>query len=90
MAFLQAWWASFRRLASSEFYQMLSFLQSNFRIGQAASYDLDLVITEWTSFASTSMSSFKEGTGTGGKIPSLNWNDRRSRRVFLCFYSAIF
>ena len=22
-------------------------------------------------------------------LPS-NWNDRRSRRVFLCFYSAIF
>ena len=24
------------------------------------------------------------------KIKPLNWNDRRSRRVFLCFYSAIF
>ena len=23
-------------------------------------------------------------------MKSVNWNDRRSRRVFLCFYSAIF
>ena len=69
MAFLQAWRASFRRLASSEFHQMVSFLRSDFRIGQAASYDL--VITEWTLFASTSMSSFEEGTG--GKIRSLNF-----------------
>ena len=36
------------------------------------------------------MSSFEEGTGTSAKICSFNWNDRRSRRVFLCFYSAIF
>ena len=38
MAFLQARRASFRGLASSEFHQMLSFFQSDFRIGQAASY----------------------------------------------------
>ena len=40
MAFLQAWRVSLRRLASSELQQMLSFLQSDFRKGQAASYDL--------------------------------------------------
>ena len=40
MAFLQARRASFQRLASSELHQMLSFAQSNFRTGQAASYDL--------------------------------------------------
>ena len=40
MAFLQAWRASFQSLASSEFHQMLSFLQSDFHIGQSASYDL--------------------------------------------------
>ena len=40
MAFLQARQASFRRLAGSEFYQMLPFLRIDFRIGQAASYDL--------------------------------------------------
>ena len=26
----------------------------------------------------------------GAVAHSINWNDRRSRRVFLCFYSAIF
>ena len=39
MAFLQAQRVFFRRLASSEFHQMLSFLQSDSRIGQAALYD---------------------------------------------------
>ena len=68
MAFLQARRASFRRLASSEFHQMFSFLRIDFRI---ASYDL--VITEWASFASTPMSHFEEGTGTGRKISAFNF-----------------
>ena len=58
MVFRQTQRASFRRLASSKFQQMLSFLRSEFRIGQVASYDF--VITKWTLFASTSMSSFEE------------------------------
>ena len=74
MAFLQARRASFQRLASSEFHQTLSFLQSDFRIGQAASYDL--VITEWTLFASTSMSSVEEGNG--GKIRACNFISKSS------------
>ena len=78
MDFLQARPASFRRLASSEFHQMLSFLRSNFRIGQAASYDL--VITERTLFASTSMSSFEERTG--GKIRSFNFYSSSSTYLF--------
>ena len=41
---------------------MVSFVRSDFRIGQAASYDL--IITKCTLFSSTSMSSFEEGTGT--------------------------
>ena len=65
-AFLQSRWASFRTLASSEFHQILFSLWSDFRIGQAASYDL--VFTEWTLFASTLMFSFEKDTGTGGKI----------------------
>ena len=69
MAFLQVRQAFFRRLASSEFHQMLSFLRSDFHTGQEASYDL--VMTEWTLFASTPMSSFEKGTG--GKIRSFNF-----------------
>ena len=53
MGFLQARRASFQRLAGSEFHQMLSFLRSDFRIRQAALYDL--VITEWTLFSRTSI-----------------------------------
>ena len=59
---------------------MLSFLRSDFRIGQAASYDL--VITEWTLFASTSMSSFEEGTGTGRKICLFNFYSNLSTYLF--------
>ena len=95
MAFLQARRASFRRLASSEFHQMLSFLRSDFRIGQAASYEL--VITKWTVFASTSMSSFEEGTGTGRKIRSFSFCSssftylfqhlrRTLRNILACFW----
>ena len=40
MAFLLARRASFRRLASAEFHQMLFLLRSDFHVGQAASYDL--------------------------------------------------
>ena len=80
IAFLQARRASFRRLASSKFHQMLSFLRSDFRIGQAASYDL--VITERTLFASSSMSFFEEGTGTGGKIRSFNFCSSLSSYLF--------
>ena len=80
MTFLQARRASFRRLlACSEFHQM-SFLQSYFRIKQAASYDL--VITEWTLFASSSMSSLEEGTGTGGKIRSFNFYSSSTTYLF--------
>ena len=41
-----------------------------------------LVIAEWTLFASTSISFFDEGTGTGGKICSFNFYSSSSTYLF--------
>ena len=68
MALLKARRAFFRRLASSEFHQILPFLRSDFRIGQAASYNL-LLLNE-LSLPAHQCLRFKKVTSTGGKIRS--------------------
>ena len=80
MAFLQARRASFGKLVSAELHQMLSFVRSDFRIGQAAS--CNLVLLNEPCLPSHQFFCFEEGTGIGGKIRSLKFCSSLSAYLF--------